>query len=255
MIKKITSPDNALIKKALKFKDPRNRDNLNRCLVEGVRAVETFLHSSYKPNRIYVTEKNLSWAQATCPEQAIVLVSDQIMQKISSTVSPSGIVGMFDIPEQKPLSELRAGIVLANLQDPGNVGTLIRTATALNQSIVLLDGVNPYNPKVIQATAGTLAHAHLFRTSWQELITHKGSLTLSALVVQDGQSIVTVADHQKQRLLIVGNEAHGLPQEWQQQCDELITLPMPGNTESLNAAVAGSIALYMLNITTSYHRN
>ena len=177
-MKKITSPDNALVKKALKYKDPRNRDENKRCLVEGLRAVETFLNSPYKLNRIYVTEKNLPWAQEKCKEETIVLVSDQILQKICSTSTPSGILGMFDIPEPKALSALQAGLVLANLQDPGNVGTLIRTATALNKSVVLIDGVNPYNQKVIQATAGTLAQADLFCTSWAELLKHKGSLKL-----------------------------------------------------------------------------
>lgn len=246
-MKKITSPDNALVKKALKHKDPRNRDQLTRCLVEGIRSVETFLDSPYKLNRVYTTEKQLPWAQKHCEETTIVLVSDQIMQKISSTTSPSGILGMFDIPEFKKFSALKSGIVLANLQDPGNVGTLIRTATALKKNIVLVDGVNPYNPKVIQATAGTLAHADLFRMSWEELVQHKDSLKLSALVVEDGKQIQEIKDLQIPRLLVVGNEAHGLPHEWQELCDEKITLPMPGGTESLNAAVAGSIALYMLS--------
>lgn len=247
-MKIITSPDNALVKKALKYKDPRNREEHTRCLVEGSRAVETFLTSPYKLNRIYITQKNLAWAQAHCPEESIVMVSDQIMQKISSTTSPSGIVGAFDIPEERPLTELRAGIVLANVQDPGNVGTLIRTATALGQSVVLIEGVNPYNQKVIQATAGTLAQAHLFRTTWHELVKHKGSLSLSGLVVEGATPIQNIKDAQKPRLVVVGNEAHGIPAEWQKECDELITLPMPGKTESLNAAIAGSIALYMLYI-------
>lgn len=247
-MKIITSPDNTLVKKALKFKNPRNREDHTRCLVEGSRAVETFLKSPYKLNRLYITQKNLAWAKEQCPEESIVMVSDQIMQKICSTTSPSGIIASFDIPEEKPLSELRPGIVLANLQDPGNVGTLIRTATALGQSVVLIDGVNPYNPKVIQATAGTLAQAHLFRTTWDELVKHKGSLSLAGLVVEGATPIQNISDSQKPRLIIVGNEAHGIPPEWQTDCDELITLPMPGNTESLNAAIAGSIALYMLYI-------
>ena len=244
-MKKIISPDNALVKKALKLKDPRNRDMFDRCLVEGVRAVETFLNSPYKLNRIYITEKHLPWAQTHCKEEAIVIVSDQLMQKISSTVSPSGVIGMFDIPEQRPLTELTSGLVLANLQDPGNVGTLIRTATALNTCVVLIEGVNPYNQKVIQATAGTIAKANLFRCSWQKLVQHKKSICLSALVVKDGASIHAISTSPRQRLLVVGSEAHGLPPEWLAQCDDSITLPMPGGTESLNAAVAGSIALYM----------
>lgn len=244
-MKLITSPDNALVKKALKHKDPRNRDQLDRCLVEGLRAVETFLQSPYVLNRLYVTEKQRTWAQSVAPIESIVLVSDQIMQKISTTTSPSGIVGMFDIPAPRPLTQLTSGIVLANLQDPGNVGTLIRTATALNKDVVLIDGVNPYNQKVIQSTAGTLALARLFRISWDDLIAHKPQCTLCALVVEGGTPITLVTHSATPRLLVVGSEAHGLPSAWSAQCDERITLPMPGGTESLNAAVAGSIALYM----------
>lgn len=247
MIKLISSADNALVKKALKYKEPRNRDQLQRCLVEGVRAVETFLSSSYTINRLYISQKNLGWAQQHCPQEAIVLVTDQLMQKLSSTVSPSGIIGLFDIPEPHPLSELQSGLVLANIQDPGNMGTLIRTATALNQCVVIIEGVNPYNPKVIQSSAGTIAHAKLFKMSWEELIGQKRDLQLAGLVVQGGLPIQQI-DSQRSRLLVIGNEAHGLPDVWEQQCDEKITLPMPGNTESLNAAVAGSIALYFLSI-------
>lgn len=246
-MKTITSLDNSLIKKAVKIKNPRNRDNNKRCLVEGTRAVATFLQSPYTIARLYVTQAHLAWAQELCEERFIVLVGDQIMQKLSSAVTPSGVVGMFNIPEQLNVTELNEGIVLAQVQDPGNMGTLIRTATALNTTIVLVEGVNPYNQKVIQASAGTLAHARIIRCSWNELVSNRKKLKLGALVVAGGIPIEDIRHDSQPRLVIVGNEAHGLPHEWQNQCDEKITLPMPGGTESLNAAIAGSIALYLLH--------
>lgn len=246
-MKQITSPDNALVKKALKLKNPRNRDKNERCLVEGIRALEPFLKSPYQLARLYITKKHVDWAlnNPLIDEKKIVLITDQIMQKISSATTPSGIIGKFDIPKSPNFDQLDEGIVLANIQDPGNMGTLIRTATALNRSVVLIDGVNPYNQKVIQATAGALAHCQLFKSSWDSLLKHKGDLKLGALVVTGGSSIKSITPNQKM-LLVVGNEAHGIPEEWIKQCDELITLNMPGNTESLNAAIAGSIALYMM---------
>jgi TrmH family RNA methyltransferase len=246
-MKTITSPDNALVKKALKLKNPRNRDEHTRCLVEGLRSIETFLNSPYKLARLYVTEEHIEWVKQACDERFFVVVDARIMQKLSAASTPSGVVGIFDIPQQPALTKLSDGIVLAQIQDPGNMGTLIRTATALNKAVILVEGANPYNQKVIQSTAGTIAHARIFRLSWDQLIEHAQaqSLTLSALVVENGIDITTIKDNKK-RLLIVGNEAHGLPEEWQTDCNEQITLPMPGGTESLNAAVAGSIALYML---------
>lgn len=247
-MKIITSLDNVLVKKALNFKDPRNRDDNNRCLVEGQRAVATFLSSPYQLVRLYCTVATHQWAQQHVDEKRIVVLDERCMQKISSATTASGIVGMFDIPAALALDTLSDGIVLAQIQDPGNMGTLIRTAAALNKQIVIVEGVNPYNQKVIQASAGTLAHAHIFRVSWEDFLQHKGQATVAALVVENGEPLTRLAhgEKKKKRFLVVGNEAHGLPAQWQQQCDECITLPMPGGTESLNAAVAGSIALYML---------
>ena len=140
-------------------------------------------------------------------------------------------------------TQLTSGIVLAQIQDPGNTGTLIRSAIGLGyKSVVIIEGCDPYSPKVVQATAGTLAHAKLFLWSWQELVQHKNNLKLCALVLNDEQQDQSYpADT---TLFVVGNEAHGLPQAWVDACDMTMTIPLAPQAESLNAAVAGSIALY-----------
>lgn len=244
-IKQITSLENPLIKRVVDLHDKKGRTLHRQCMVEGLRANETFIKAGLNLSHLFVTQQALETQGVVqlCPEEKLILVTFAVMKKISLTTAPSGIVGVFYIPEAPDSKELQAGLVLAQIQDPGNMGTLIRTAVALDRkSIVIVEGVDPWSPKVIQASAGTVALAKLFVWSWQELLANKGSLSLCSLVVKQGKAPSKLS--LKQSLLVVGNEAHGLPQAWQQDCDMLLTLPMPGGTESLNAAVAGSIALY-----------
>jgi TrmH family RNA methyltransferase len=166
------------------------------------------------------------------------------MQKISHATTSSGLLAVFTIPDKPSLASIKPGLVLANLSDPGNAGTLMRTCAAMNvQCVVMVEGVDPWHPKVIQATAGTIAQLKIFQCTWQELVANKNNLTLHALTVSGGKAPEVIQANNA--LLVVGNEAHGLPEQWIADCDDAITIPMPGNTESLNAAVAGSIALYL----------
>ena len=166
------------------------------------------------------------------------------MKKVSTTHTPSGILGVFTIPDEPAQDTLTPGLVLAKISDPGNMGTLIRTAAACNlKSVVLIEGCDPWSPKVLQAAVGTNATLQIFRWSWEELLQRKRELKLYGLVVRDGKPPLTL--EASQALLVIGNEARGIEKEWLKDCDELITLPMPGSTESLNAAVAGSIAAYL----------
>src|SRR5579885_2522756 len=124
------------------------------------------------------------------------------------------------------------------------MGTLIRTCAAMGKkSVVIIDGTDVWSPKVIQATAGTLAYVTIFQWSWNELLKHKKDIPLCALVVHDGKS--PTKKIMESTLLVIGSEAHGIPDTWIKECEYKVTLSMPGNTESLNAAVAGSIAMYI----------
>ena len=166
------------------------------------------------------------------------------MKKMSTATTPSGLLGVFKIPPAPKIEYLGPGLVLAQISDPGNMGTLIRTALACGkQTIVIVEGTDPWSPKVVQASAGTIAQARIFNLDWKTLVAQKKTLKLYGLVVHNGKNIHTI--DRNHALIVVGNEAHGLPKEWAHNCDDLITLPMPGGTESLNAGVAGSIAAYL----------
>jgi RNA methyltransferase, TrmH family len=243
-MKQITSPLNPEIKHIIKLHQAKERKHYKQCIAEGFRTLSTLLEGNLKLLKLYVTEEHLQDALPLTTEDTITIVSEPVMKKISTATTPSGILGLFAIPPQPDLTHLKPGLVLAQISDPGNMGTLIRTAVACGtRTVVVIEGVDPWSAKVIQASAGTIGWVTLFEWDWNTLVQAKGTLRLCALVVERGEKPTNLDPLSS--LLIVGNEAHGIPQDWLNDCDQLISLPMPGGTESLNAAIAGSIALYL----------
>ncbi len=222
----------------------KGRKAANLCIAEGERTVFTLINAGWKPAHIYTVEDTYLLTNGFTPSSPCTMVSTSIMERISPSSTPSGILAVFPIPPTPLVSQLGAGLVLAQVADPGNMGTLIRSCTAFGyRSVVVVAGCDPFSPKVIQATAGAIAHVTLFRWTWAELLAHKGDLSLCALVAQGGKRPEEVP--LSKTLLVVGNEAHGIYAPWIADCDAAMTLPMHGQIESLNAAVAGSIALYI----------
>jgi len=243
-MKVISSTHNEQIKSVVALHLPKGRLQQQRFIAQGFITCSTLVQAGMQVQELYVTQELQREAFKLAPEPLIALVDDHVMNKISTVTTPSGLVAVFALPENPSPELLGPGLVLANITDPGNMGTLIRTAVAMNvQSIVIVDGVDPWSPKVVQASAGTIGRANLFVWPWDTLVRNKKDLTLCALVVSGGENPHTVAT--QKALLVVGNEAHGLTAQQCADCDTQITIPMPGNTESLNAAVAGSIALYL----------
>lgn len=238
----ITSRQNPEIKNLDRLTSTKGRREQKRFIAEGLRTVETLL-SSYTPLMLYVTESFYATHRLPVAVEFITLVSESVMEKISTQSSAPGICGVFPIPEMST-EYLSSGIVLANITNPGNMGTLIRTAAAMGKkTIITLQGVDIWSPKVIHAAAGAHAFVHIYQMSLTELIAKKESIPLCALIVQNGALPETVP--LQQSLIVIGNEAEGISPELLSHCRYTCTLPMPGHTESLNAAIAGSIALYL----------
>ena len=247
-MKIISSTQNRSIKEMCDLHTPKGRKEAQAFIAEGIRILESFSQAQWNPEQLYVIEDHLKNASELFPhinQAHIFIVSYEVMKKISTATTPSGILAVFAIPQPSLPITLSSGIVLAQIQDPGNMGTLIRSATAFGyKTVVLVEGCDPYSSKVIQSTAGTIAYMQLISLSWDELLQNKGSLNLCALVVNNGTEPQKL--NVEHSLLVVGNEAHGLPDAWIQQCQQRMTIPMHSSTESLNAAVAGSIALFLL---------
>ena len=244
MAQKIISLTNDHVKHVVQLHSSKYRTKLQEFIAEGFRTIATIIKAGNKPITLFVTEEFLYDAKQLVNEKLIIIVAPDVMNKMSTSMSPSGFLAIFPIPAQPSFDTLGAGIILAKVTDPGNMGTLIRTAAAMNKkTVVCIETVDPWNPKVVQATAGAISLVSIFCINWHDLLLNKKNIPLCALVATDGKNPSTIDMHNA--LIVVGNESHGIPQDWIDQCDEKITLPMPGNFESLNAAVAGAIALYL----------
>ena len=244
MIKKIDSTANPIIKHVVQLHNTKHRAKLQEFIAEGFKTISTLITNGSKLITLFVTQDCLYDAQHIASDKQIIIVSDTVLEKISTSVNPSGFLATFNIPAQPSFDKLEAGIVLAQIGDPGNMGALIRTAAAMNKkTVVCIETVDPWNPKVVQATAGAIGSVNIFCINWYDLMLNKKDLRLCALVATEGKNPDTV--NLQDALIVVGNEGAGIPAAWIAQCDEQITLPMPGKFESLNAAVAGSIALYL----------
>jgi RNA methyltransferase, TrmH family len=242
----ISSVANDQVKHVVSLQNKWYRQEHGQFIVEGTRAC-TQLLEKYQPINIYMTE---DYYTSHDPElfknfqEIIIGVAQHVMDKMSTAKNASGIVAIFKIPAEKPLPHSGPGLVLVDVSDPGNLGTLIRTAAAMNiQEIILIGGVDPYNTKVIQSTAGCMTSVNLYQTTWQALQAQP-SLELCALIVRGGTTPDKI--NLKNKFLVIGNEAHGLTLQHVEQCKESMTIPMPGHAESLNAAIAGAIGLYLM---------
>jgi TrmH family RNA methyltransferase len=252
-MKHISSVHNAHIKHLIKLHTRKGRKKYQSFIVQGIRALHEVVSSSITLEYIYTIKEHDSSIRTMIKNHdkhaEVMTIDDHIADKISTSSTASGIVALCKIPNQPAWNNLSKGIVCADINDPGNMGTLIRTAHACNIRTVIVthESVDPWSPKVVQSTAGTIAHMNIYICSWEDILDYKHSFSLYGLVVEPADSLHTITDTE-QSLLVVGNEAHGLSDTWKKSCDRLVHLPMPGQTESLNAGVAGSIALYITHV-------
>ncbi len=213
-------------------------------IVEGIKSVTEFVHSSYKVQKIFATDqacaKLLKIPQSIKP----IALSENDFNKISALKSPQGALALVEIPERQDLDleslKNRHTLVLDGVQDPGNLGTIIRTAEwfGIEQIVCSQDTVDAYNPKVVQATMGSLARVKLHYTAIDELIQQQEIPTYGALL--EGKSIYDI-DFGSQGFIIMGNEGNGIRPELIPSIKTAVTIPRIGLAESLNVAVATTI--------------
>jgi len=232
----IQAVDNPLVKELRALHDAAGRSAAGAFLVEGRRAIDGLLAAGWQPLRLCLRqgeEPPPGWPPA-------VTLGDRATRRASAASTPSGFLASFALPDPGGIDAAAGGLVLAGVADPGNLGTLLRTAAAFAVGqVVCLGGADPYGPKAVQASAGALAAIRLFRLDgWSALAGGR----LTALVPRGGVAPGTLPAGR--RWLVVGGEADGIPAEGLAACGERLSLPMPGAVESLNAAVAGAIAMW-----------
>ena len=229
----ITSLQNEHVKYWNSLKEKKVRDKERRFFIEG----DHLISEARKQNLVLETI-------STVDESADFLVTKEIMKKISSqaTISENAAVVRF-IPEDKISGNI---IVLDGIQDPGNLGTIIRSCIAFGFTNIILGdtSVDLYNPKVIRATEGMIFHINVLRRNLLDFLpTLKGmNYKMVGTDVANGKDIRKL---KKENIaLVLGNEGNGISENVKNLCDEFVNIKMSSNCESLNVGVAASILMY-----------
>lgn len=243
----ITSAKNPTIKALLKLQTRRGRQKANRYLVEGPHLIDDAIRANQEIIKIYgLAERFDSRYEAYGFEE----ITDELVQLLSETKHPQGLFAEIKKPKERSFSFDQPVLILDGLQDPGNLGTIIRSADAMGYSSILLgEGtVDPYNSKVLRSMQGSQYHVELFNVNLKEFLPklkEKG-YTIAASALDQKAYSTRSYNLTKSKLwgLIVGNEGNGVSPDVQQLADVTLYIPMLGQAESLNAAIAAGILMY-----------
>lgn len=261
----ITSSDNPNIKLYRKLAaSKKHRRESGMFTLEGTRLVADALAENVKLHSVFVTESCLEKidrgetvirreALDFHGETGIFLIPDGIGEKMSSTDNSQGIFAVCESLDKPPISDIvKSGgryVMLCGVQDPGNLGTVIRTADAVGvDAVFLAECCDLYNPKVIRATMGSVFRLNVSEVKFGEvfpLFERRGVDTYAAVV--DGNAVsLTDCDFSGGGAILIGNEGNGLPKEIADLCKTRLTIKMQGSVNSLNAAMAAGIIMWEL---------
>lgn len=241
-MKEIISLQHPLIKHLVKLRQNSDyRYDHHTALVEGVKMIKE-LAKTHAFKVVLATDPNFIPSEINAHEK--ILVTEEVLNKTSGLSSPEGVLAEIILPPPVPLAKIDSLLVLDGINDPGNLGTLFRTALALGWGGIFLinDSCDPYNEKALRAARGATFRIPFQQGSWEEVAKIAASNQLNPLVADLKGDLPSKIDRP---LLILSNEAHG-PTSQSHLKAAKVTVPMPGPMESLNVGIAGGILMYAL---------
>lgn len=250
---KITSKDNQLLKLvSLLQSSSKERRGSGLFVLEGLRICTDAYENNISFDKLIISENAFNKYSEDIEKFKLIsdncyILRDDLFKKISDTNTPQGIIAVAKMPKiDNKILKNKKYIALENIADPANLGAIARTAEALGVGglIVSLNGCDPYAPKSLRASMGTLLRLPvIISDNIIDLIKQNSLRSFACVVDSDAQNIANI-NFKNGDVLLIGNEANGLTAECKNEADVLITIPMKGNAESLNAAAAASIAMW-----------
>lgn len=251
--REISSRENSLIKHILELQSSaKKRQKSGLFVLEGLRICKDAYENEIVFDKLIVSasalEKQSEWVEKFSENaQECVVLPDSLFKKISETETPQGIIVLGSRPEnQNKIDPKGKFVALQNIQDPANLGAIARSCEALGVSGIILSSTccDPYAPKSLRASMGTLLRMPvIILDDFVATLKESGLKTYGCVVDKDACDIKK-AEFSEGSAILIGNEANGLTEEAKRSCDKLITIPMKGKAESLNAAAAAAIAIW-----------
>lgn len=251
----VTSPENRWVRLVRKLATAQGRDKQQAFIVEGLRSVREAVLSGATlailvDKAIWHAKDIFLLVQAAHPVP-VICVATQVFLPLCDTQTPQGVLAVvrkIDVSLDTALSPTPPLVVVSSaLQDPGNLGALIRLADAVGAGafIATRGSVDMYNPKVVRATMGSLLHLPLCRDIDEGLLLAALSRAHYSIVAADthGEAVYWDGEYRRPLAVVFGNEGSGLTEMWRVRV-QLVSIPMPGKAESLNVSVAAGVLLY-----------
>lgn len=251
----IKSKDNPLIKKMVSLMENRKeRAKSGKFVAEGLRFCREAILSGIEVSHVLMTEDFYTSYKEEAGEYMSVckdvrLISQAVSKKLGATVNSQGVFCVCAIPKHAAELNGKKYIALENLQDPGNIGTIIRSAEAFGADGVLLIGncADVYSPKVLRSTMGTIFRLPVISFENAQVacenFKNDGFKVIGAVLDRESQQLSKTTFKEK-TVCLIGNEANGLTDVAKSLCDSFIFIEMSGKAESLNAAVAASVIMW-----------
>lgn len=247
----ITSLENSMIKEARSLSEKKYRRFYGKFLVDGKKLVNEVVLGAAEIDKIFVDGTRLSEFGNILAnfDGKVVPVTPKVLDSISENTTPQGIIaevymketGEFTLEKDEPI------LILDRIQDPGNLGTIIRTAAASGfNKIVLIDTADQFSPKVVRSSSGGIFYTDIYRMTEDEIISFCKANNIEILVADmGGENIYKMQKPTGSFALVIGNEGQGVSERFSKE-GKVVSLPMKEQMESLNAGICASIFMYEL---------
>ena len=243
---RITSRKNPLLQQVKKlFSSRRERESGGLFAADGTKLLEEAVKYCPGLHTVILSDE----IQAVLPERVrLVRVPGDVMESISPMASPQGAVFLCRLPEKTPFCPKPGCLILDGIQDPGNLGTILRTADALDVPVTLLEGcADPYSHKVVRSSMGAVFRTPVITASWEQVraACQAAGIPIAVTALEEGAVDIRQAALSKMAV-VIGSEGQGVRREIMEAADHKLIIPMNPHCESLNAAVAAAITMWQM---------
>lgn len=242
----ITSKNNPLIKETAALKDKKARKAVGSFLVEGWKMASECLAAGMAVEKVFVVDG--AQLPFHVDENAVVTVSEDVMRHLSDEKTPQGVVCRVKIPTHQLRAPKGNCLLLDGVSDPGNMGAIIRTANAAGYDEIYLtkECTDPFSPKSVRASMSGVFFTKLYLAERTEILSVLKRAGIELVVADMGGVNLFSFEPKGQFALVIGNEGNGISDEVKSAADSTVRIPMQSTQESLNAAVAAGVSMYLL---------
>ena len=248
MTERITSRKNPFLQQVKKLlTSKKERQNTGLFVADGTKLLQEAVRWYHGLDTVILSDG----VEAELPDYVrLIRVPEDVMASISPMESPQGALFLCRLPEKAEFMPKPGMLLLDGIQDPGNIGTILRTADALEIPVALLEGcADPYSHKVVRSSMGAVFRTPVFQTTWQEAraACKAGGIPVAVTALSDRAEDIRKADIGTMAV-VIGSEGQGVRQEILLEADRELIIPMNARCESLNAAIAAAIAMWQMKV-------